>query len=187
MMRLPRIAVGVCLGLVIACSGNDTAKPPASSTPASSTSTSVASTTTTSSAPPGQMVVQVFFLDQDAFNVGRPPFVRPVDRLVAAGAPEQGALDALFAGPTADEGAGGLRFVPSGASGYTAFRLANGTAFVQLVGGCSSGGSTFTIADEITATLRQFTGVQDVKILDPDGGTEVPDEPGDSIPFCLEP
>lgn len=189
-MRLSKIAVALTLGLVVACSGNDTAEPPTSSTASASTSSSLttsSSTTSSTSVPAGQIVVQVFFLDQDAFNVGRPPFVRPVDRLVAAGAPEAGALDALFAGPTADEGAGGLRFVPSGASGYTGFRLVEGTAFVQLVGGCSSGGSTFTIADEITATLRQFTGVQDVKILDPDGGTEVPNEPGDSIPFCLEP
>lgn len=186
-MALSKITVGLTLGLVVACTGADTAKPPTSSTASASSSTSIITTTSTTIVPPGQLVVQVFFLDQDAFNVGRPPFVRPVDRVVAAGAPEAAALDALFAGPTADEGAGGLRFVASGASGHTGLRIADGTAFVQLVGGCSSGGSTFTIADEITATLRQFSGVQDVKILDPNGGTEVPSEPGDSIPFCLEP
>jgi len=78
-------------------------------------------------------------------------------------------------------------FVASGATGFTNLRIVDGTASVQLVGGCASGGSTFTIADEITATLRQFTSVQDVKIYDPSGETESPDAPGDSIPFCLEP
>jgi hypothetical protein len=149
------------------------------------TSTSLG--TTASSLPAGRVVVQVFFLDQDAFNVGRPPYVRPVDRVVDARSAPQGALDALFAGPTRKESAGGLRFVASAAEGFTGLRIADGTATVQLVGGCSSGGSTFTVADEITATLRQFTTVETVKILDPQGETTAPDEPGDSIPICLNP
>jgi hypothetical protein len=166
--------------LAASCSSDDGAIPP-------TTTTSVSTTASVSTTVSAETTVQVFFLDEDAFNIGRPPFVRPVERAVPSAAPEQGALDALFAGPTAEEGAGGLRFVGSGASGFTDFRIVSGTAHVRLVGGCASGGSTFTIADQIVATLRQFVGIDAVKIYDPDGGTEVPDEPGDSIPFCLEP
>jgi hypothetical protein len=181
-VRSTRFAVAFVLAFAVACSSGSQSSPPSST----STSTTRAPTTT-SSVPAGKIVVQVFFLDQDAFNVGRPPYVVPVDRVVDASSPEAGALDALFAGPTAEEGAGGLLFVPSGATGYADLRIQDGTARVRLVGGCSSGGSTFTVAEEIVATLRQFSAVQAVKILDPDGSTEVPDEPGDSIPVCLEP
>ena len=132
-------------------------------------------------------MVEVFFLDEDAFNVGRPPFAVPVERTVDATAPAAAALDELFAGPTAQERASGLRFVGSDATGFDQLRIEDGTAHVTLVGGCSSGGSTFTVADELAATLRQFTTVDAVKIYDPDGQTAAPDEPGDSIPACLEP
>jgi hypothetical protein len=44
-----------------------------------------------------------------------------------------------------------------------------------------------SVAESIGATLRQFESVQSVKIYDPQGRTESPDEPGDSIPECLEP
>jgi hypothetical protein len=175
-----RILLALVAAFAVACSGTDTTTP-------TSTSTASSTTSSTTSVPAATFVVQTFFLDEDAFNVGRPPFVTPVERTVTASAPEEGALAQLFAGPTPAERAGGLRFVASGATGFTAFRIVDGTAHVQLVGGCSSGGSTFTVADQITATLRQFTSVQDVKIYDPSGGTESPDEPGDSIPFCLEP
>lgn len=131
--------------------------------------------------------MQVFFLDQDAFNIGRAPYTRPVDRSVPRAAPAQGALQALFAGPTSEEAAGGLRFVASAATGFADLRIVDGTAHVRLVGGCASGGSTFTVAEEIATTLRQFSSVDDVKIYDPSGATEYPDEPGDSIPVCLEP
>jgi hypothetical protein len=56
-----------------------------------------------------------------------------------------------------------------------------------MTGGCGSGGSTFTVAQEIIPTLTQFPTVQYVKILDPDGNTEEPDGPSNSIPECLEP
>lgn len=183
----------VVLGLVVAlgagCTGDDQAPDPTSSTsaaPAGST-TSTPSTTTTTDPAPDEMVVQVFFLDEDAFNTGRAPYVTPVERSVDADAPIAGALDELFRGPNAEERARGLRFIASEATGYTNLGIDGGTAHVQLAGGCSSGGSTFTVADQIAATLRQFREVEAVKIYDPDGGTGAPDTPGDSIPTCLEP
>jgi hypothetical protein len=150
--------------------------------PTPTTSTGETGTT----APSGRMVVQVFFLDENAFNLARPPYVVPVEREVDAASPARGALDALFAGPTAEEASAGLTFVASGATGIADVRIEAGTAHVTLAGGCSSAGSTFTIADEIFATLRQFETVDSVRIYDP-AGTTGSDRPGDSIPFCLEP
>ncbi len=60
-------------------------------------------------------------------------------------------------------------------------------ARVRVTGGCSSGGSTFTIADEIYPTLKQFSTVDFVTIYDPAGHTEAPGGHHDSIPVCLEP
>jgi hypothetical protein len=65
--------------------------------------------------------------------------------------------------------------------------LTGGVARIRLTFGCSSGGSTVSIAGEIMPTLKQFSSVQGVKIYDPTGNTEVPNGPTDSIPECLEP
>jgi hypothetical protein len=128
----------------------------------------------------------VHFLDQPAFAAGREPYTVAVDRRVPAASPEAGALDALFAGPTATERDRGLRLVASGATGYTDLRIADGEARLRLTGECSSGGSTFTVAQLIIPTLEQF-GIDTVKIYDAAGTTEQPDGPGDSVPICLEP
>lgn len=154
-------------------------------TAAPTTATSTASSTT--APPPGTVTVQVFFLDQDAFNEARPPYAVPVPRAVDEQAPARGALDALFAGPDAGERAGGLVLVASGATGVDEVTVVDGTAHVHLAGGCASGGSTFSVADLIVPTLLQFPTVRAIKIYDPDGTTEEPDEPGNSIPECLEP
>jgi hypothetical protein len=47
--------------------------------------------------------------------------------------------------------------------------------------------STFTIADEIFPTLKQFPRVHWVKIHGPTGHPEHPYGHTDSIPICLEP
>ena len=98
-----------------------------------------------------------------------------------------GAMTALFAGPTEAEYNRGLRFVASGASGFANLSISLGVARVRLTGGCRSGGSTFTIANEITPTLKQFRSVRYVKVLDPLGRTARPTGLSDSIPVCLEP
>ena len=58
---------------------------------------------------------------------------------------------------------------------------------MQLLGKVSSGGSTFTIANGIMPTLKQFRSVHWVKIYDRSGRTERPFGHSDSIPFSLEP
>ncbi len=182
-VRSLTIALAVCV--FAACSADDGNSAPSSTTASSSSSASSAVVTDTTGA--GQITVQVFFVDQDAFNQARPPYATPVERVVSAQDSPRAALDAIFAGPTKKERADGLRLVASGASGVGDLRIENGTAHVALAGGCSSGGSTLTIAEQIFPTLLQFEGVQSVKIYDPEGRTESPSEPGDSIPECLEP
>ena len=96
-------------------------------------------------------------------------------------------MDRLFAGPTSAESASGLRLRQSRATGFTGLSIADLVARLRLTGGCSSGGSTFSIADQIYPTLKQFATVDFVKIYDPAGQTERPSGPNDSIPFCHEP
>ncbi|MDQ1295683.1 MAG: hypothetical protein QG608_3568 [Actinomycetota bacterium] len=128
-----------------------------------------------------------FFQDLPAYQAGRPDDVRSVTRQVVPPATAKGALQRLFAGPTAVEQQNGLRFVSSGAKGFSNLSITAGVAKVRLTGGCNSGGSTFTIAKLIVPTLRQFSTVSAVKIYDPNGTTENPTGPGDSLPECLEP
>ena len=85
------------------------------------------------------------------------------------------------------EAASGLRFASSDATGFDHLSITDRVATVRLLGGCASHGSTYTVAGEIMATLKQFPSVGWVKILDPAGRTERPTGRVDSIPECLEP
>ena len=131
--------------------------------------------------------VRDYFLDTQRFATGRAPYTHAVYRPVIWPATTFGAMQRLFAGPTQAELASGLRFVNSGATGFKNLTIRDGVARVQLTGRISGGGSTFTIANEITATLKQFPSVHWVKIYDQFGHTERPFGHSDSIPFSLEP
>jgi hypothetical protein len=131
--------------------------------------------------------VRVFLLNKNRFAVGQEPYTQAVNRHVLPPRLSYGALQRLFAGPTLAERAQALRFVSSKATGFKILSISDGVARVQLTGGCSSGGSTFTIADEIFPTLKQFPWIHWVKIYGPSGFTEHPTGHTDSIPFCLEP
>jgi hypothetical protein len=130
---------------------------------------------------------KVWLLDQDRFVANTPPFFVPVRRPVQPLTPATGVMDRIFAGPLPGEHADGLRLLLSGSTGYRGLRVAAGVARVQLVGGCTSGGSTVTIAGQIQPSLRQLSTVDAVKIYDPSGSTEHPAGRVDSIPTCLEP
>lgn len=109
-----------------------------------------------------------------------------VTRVVPAVSPAHSVLHRLFAGPTIAEKAAGLRFVASGASGFTKVRIAdNGVARVWLTGGCDGGGAPITVADESIATLRPLPAIRWVKVYDAQGRTQEPWGPVDSIPLCL--
>lgn len=137
--------------------------------------------------PADMVTVDVYLIDQEAFNVGSEPYEVAVERQVPREDPMKGALDALFGGPTVDEADRGIVHVGSGATGVRKVTVGAGIARVYLEGGCSSGGSTLTVAAEIFPTLHQFDGVDAVKIYEPGGTTEEPDGTTDSIPVCLEP
>jgi hypothetical protein len=123
---------------------------------------------------------KVWFVDRAANVV-------PVPRPLPSAAPASAALHALFAGPLSSERAGGLRLVRSRAWGFDHLTIAGGIARVRLTRGCSSAGSTITVANEIVPTLKQFPSVSWVKIYGPGGHTEAPTGHSDSIPACLEP
>jgi hypothetical protein len=131
--------------------------------------------------------VKDYFLNTHQFATGRAPLVSAVYRPVIWPATAFGAMQRLFAGPTQAELARGLTFVSSGATGFKILSIRDGVARVQLTGALSSGGSTFTIANEIMPTLKQFSSVRWVKIYDQKGHTERPFGHSDSIPFSLEP
>jgi hypothetical protein len=130
---------------------------------------------------------KVFFFNLDNYLDNVRPFFSRVMRPVRATTPATGVLDRLFAGPLRSEKADGLRLLRSRARGFADLVIADGVAEVRLTGGCSSNGSTVTIAGEIMPTLRQFPSVDWVKILDPAGNTGSPTGDTDSIPACLEP
>ncbi len=164
--------------------------PSASTEPTQASSPSASPAPSTSPAPsasPTTASAQVWFLDEEHARTGEQPLFVPVRRQVRPPAVAAGALDALFAGPTAAERKDGLRLITSGADGYRNLHIADGIAQVTLTGGCSSGGSTMTIAGEIMPTLKQFSSVTFVKIYAPDGTTEQPAGAVDSVPTCLEP
>lgn len=196
MIRIQRLlATGMILGAVALAgcgSTNRAGTPPVAPTTASTVPATVAPVTQTprtngNANPPVTVGVKVWFLDQAHAVTGEEPLYVPVDRQVQPPALAAGALDALFAGPTATEQAAGLRLITSGATGYSGLHIADGVAYVTLAGGCASNGSTMTVAGEIMPTLEQFASVTHVKIFAPDGSTETPAGAVDSIPTCLEP
>ena len=138
-------------------------------------------------APFWTVPVRDYFLNTHRFATGKAPYTAAVYRPVTWPATAFGAMQRLFAGPTQAELARGLKFVSSGATGFKILGIRDGVARVQLLGKISSGGSTFTIANEIMPTLKQFRSVHWVKIYDQNGRTERPFGHSDSIPFSLEP
>lgn len=129
----------------------------------------------------------VWFFNERNYADNVAPFFSPRPRPVRPGSPAVGVMDRLFAGPLPAERRDGLRLLRSRASGFADLGIADGVARVRLTGGCSSGGSTVTVAGEIMPTLRQFPSVDVVKIFDPAGRTGNPTDRVDSMPACLEP
>lgn len=120
--------------------------------------------------------------------------LQPADALVLAQRtvpgtdPVNGALVRLWAGPTADELAAGLRLERSRTKGFRDLRVSSrGIARLTLTGGCDRAGKAITVADEIIATLKPLPEVEWVKVYDRDGQTQRPSGPSDSIPDCLAP
>jgi hypothetical protein len=130
---------------------------------------------------------KVFFFNRANFVTNDRPFFSARWRPVRPRTPGVGVMDRLFAGPLVGEQANGLVLLRSRATGYTGLTIADGVARVRLTGGCSSGGSTVSVAGEIMPTLRALPNVDWVKVYDPTGRTGSPTGRSDSIPGCLEP
>lgn len=131
--------------------------------------------------------VRAYLFKASAFASGHEPFTRPVSRPVIPPAVAAGALQRMFAGPTAADASRGLSLLRSEATGIRLWSIRDGVARVQLTGGCDAHGSTASIALEIMPTLRQFSSVHWVKIYDPAGHTARPAGHSDSLPACLNP
>lgn len=129
----------------------------------------------------------VFLLDRDAYRDGSGPALQAVRRRVPAAAPATGVLHRLYAGPTPAERAAGLGLVRSRTTGFAGLTISDGTADVRLLGACSSGGATFTIANHVVRSLKAFSTVDRVVLRDRHGRTADAGGTGDSIPVCLEP
>lgn len=113
--------------------------------------------------------------------------VNAVGRTVPSMGQARGLLLRLFAGPTLEEKATGLRFYASGARGFGDLSIRDGIARVTLKGGCHRGEHPISVADQIIPTLRQLPRVDWVKVYGPDGTTLRPWGARDSTPACLEP
>jgi len=131
--------------------------------------------------------VEISFMHVPNYHAGHQPEIVTALRAITPSRVGQGALDAIFTGPTAGERARGLGTVRSGATGATLLRITDGVAHVRLRGGCASNGATFTVATLIMPTLKQFPSVDYVKIYDPSGHTQQPTGRRDSTPASLEP
>ena len=131
--------------------------------------------------------VALYFVDQKKLTEGaEDPWVK-ITRQVGAKTPAKNAVWQLFKGPTDDEMADGLQLFKSGSGGFQSFKIEGNTATLQLREGCDSAGSTITIYDHISKTLKEFPEIEHVKLLDPEGATQAPEAEGDSRPACLEP
>jgi hypothetical protein len=132
--------------------------------------------------------VMIYFLDDARFASGSEPYEVGVIREIHPDAflPRL-AIQAFFDGPTGEESGQGLVSVLSNCTGFSDFRIEDSVAHVYLTGPCSSGGSTYTIAQPLMKTLKQFDEIDFVKLYSADGNTEEPAGRSDSIPFELEP
>lgn len=129
----------------------------------------------------------VYFLNDQQFNIGQEPYETAVKRSILKTLdPKQAVIDELFKGPTSSEQAQGLRLVTSGTTGAKV-SLSGNIATVTLLGPCSSGGSTYTIANLITKNLEQFADVSRVTFqMETDQNSLSATTTGD-LPDCLQP
>ena len=171
-IRLIGLLVIILAGSLVACTADD-----------------IAPTSELISPPQIEMAeVTVYFLDETRFATGTEPYeIGVIRRLHPDAFLPRLALQAYFDGPMEEEAAQGLRAVLSGCTGFSEFSIQNGIAMVRLEGPCTSGGSTYTIAQPIIKTLLQFPEIDYVKIFDAAGATGEPFGPVNSIPLVLEP
>jgi len=132
--------------------------------------------------------INVYFVSKYRYDNNLPPFERKGIRWAPSNNPVGAALDQYFKGPGSQE-----RFqygwvaLYNGFTGYDRIEIRDGIARLHLEGTCDRAGQTYTIANLLTLTLKQFPEIRFVKIYDENGATQNPDGLSDSIPPCLQP
>jgi len=132
--------------------------------------------------------ISVYFTDNERLIAGQLPYEVAVARFVPTSKNViNSVLDEFFKGPGDVERNQGLARINNGFTGYSKVEFANGGVHVYLAGSCLSNGTLYNITRPLTASLKQFSEVQFVKIYDQFGHTREPAARGDSIPACLDP
>lgn len=162
----PPLLASVALVLAACTGGGGTA-----STTAPPTSTT-SPTTTPTTVPAEATGFGVFFLQDSGGNEARvPPFLVAVHRETTADDVPAAAVEALLAGPTAEEAADGISVdIPAGTVLH-GVDVADGTATVDLSGEFESGGGSlamFSRLATLTYTLTGLEGIDEV-VLELDG------------------
>ena len=139
-------------------------------------------------ATPPYTKIGVIFASRYRLASGTPPYeVTGVRWVTSSSNFAEQSLRAYFKGPGATERSWGWIALYNGFTGLERLEIQDQTAHVFLKGNCQFNGETYTVADLIRANLLQYPFIQHVKIYDQDGQTQNPNEPGDSIPLCLDP
>ena len=137
-------------------------------------------------ATPVWQLINVYFASRVRYEADAPPIERAGVRWSRSNVVYETALNEFFKGPGATERYSyGWIGVYNGFTGYSKLEVDNGIANVYLTGSCISEGKDFNIADLINLNLKQFPGIQYVKIYDANGLTQNPNSSSDSEPICL--
>jgi hypothetical protein len=131
-------------------------------------------------------LINVYFANKFRYENNLPPIEVAGKRWARSNVLPQSALNEYFKGPGSTERFSfGWIGVYNGFTGYSKLDITNGVANIYLTGACTSEGKDFNIADLIRLNLKQFSGIQFVKIYDENGQTQTPTGQSDSEPICL--
>src|SRR5258706_33355 len=138
---------------------------------------------------PPTIRVNIVFTDKQLLQKGTPPFEKVTTRdILSSINPVGAAVDEYFKGPNAAEQNAGLIAIWNGFLGYRRIDLSSdGVLRIYLKGQCLSNGTSYSIAQPLTATVKQFPFVQYVKIYDENDNTRNGFDKIDSTPICLDP
>jgi len=150
------------------------------------TRTPTATRTKVPTSTPAYTLINVYFANKFRYENNLPPIEVAGKRYAHSNILPQSALNEYFKGPGSTERFSfGWIGIYNGFTGYRKLEIINGVANIYLTGVCTSEGKDFNIADLIRLNLKQFSGIQFVKIYDENGQTQSPTGQSDSEPICL--